>query len=267
MTAGADGVQADLDLALELANRADRITMASFRSVDLVVETKADRTPVSEADRQVELDVRGVLGVERPGDRVVGEEFGDTEAAGSRRWIIDPIDGTKNFVRRIPVWATLLALEEEGVVTVGVVSAPALRRRWFAARGLGAWANDLPAGPPARISVSKVADLAHAHVSGNALSSWDDRGGPTRFVEMALGTYADRNFGDFWSHVLVAEGAVDVGLDPVVSLWDLAPLQVIVEEAGGRFTDVSGRPRPDGGSAISSNGLLHDEVRGLLTRS
>jgi histidinol-phosphatase len=260
-----DDARADLDLALELADRADRITMASFRRVDLAVETKADRTPVSEADRQVEMDIRGVLGVQRPDDRVVGEEFGDTEGSGSRRWIIDPIDGTKNFVRRVPVWATLLALEVDGQMSVGVVSAPALRRRWFAARGLGAWAHDLPGGQPAPISVSKVADLAHAHVSGNALSSWNHQSGPARFVDLAQRSYADRNFGDFWSHVLVAEGAIDVGLDPIVSLWDLAALQVIVEEAGGRFTDFAGQARPDGGSAISTNGLLHEEVRRLLT--
>ena len=257
------GTASDLELARRLADRADRITTAAFRRSDLRVETKADRTPVSEADRAVEADPREVLAAERPADRVVGEEFGDT-GDGPRRWIIDPIDGTKNFVRRIPVWATLLALEVDGTVTVGVVSAPALGRRWWAGRGEGAWAADLPGGRPAPIAVSGVSDLAHAHLSGNALSSWTERGGPQPYVDLALACYADRNLGDFWSHMLVAEGALDIGLDPVVSLWDLAALQVIVEEAGGRFTDFAGVARPDGGSAVSSNGILHDRALAVI---
>ena len=256
--------EADLQLALRLADRADRITRSAFRRGDLHVETKADRTPVSEADRAVEADIRAALGIERPGDRVVGEEFGDT-GDGPRRWIIDPIDGTKNFVRRIPVWATLLALEVDGQVTVGVVSAPALGRRWWAGRGEGAWAADLPAGEAGRLRVSRVADLAHAHLSGNALSSWNGPAGPQPYVDLALRCYADRNLGDFWSHMLVAEGACDIGIDPIVSLWDLAALQVIVEEAGGRFTDFAGQARPDGGSALSTNGLLHDAALEVLT--
>ena len=255
------GAGEDLQLALRLADRADRLTAVAFRRADLQVETKADRTPVSEADRAVEADIRDVLAAERPGDRVVGEEFGDT-GSGPRRWIIDPIDGTKNFVRRIPVWATLLALEVDGQVTVGVVSAPALGRRWWAGRGEGAWAADLPSGEPGRIEVSKVAGLDHAHLSGNALSSWE--GGPQPYVELARRCYADRNFGDFWSHMLVAEGACDIGLDPIASLWDLAALQVIVEEAGGRFTDFAGQARPDGGSALSTNGLLHGAALSVL---
>ncbi len=277
----------DLDLALRLADRADTITSAAFRRADLQVETKADRTPVTEADRNVEADIRRVLAEERPEDRVVGEEFGDTagaaptaagagQKAATRRWIIDPIDGTKNFVRRIPVWATLLALEVDGRITVGVVSAPALGRRWWAARGQGAWAGPPPpagtgaTGPtagraePARIQVSKVADLADAHLSGTTVADWGDWGGSGTYLDLARRCYADRNFGDFWSHMLVAEGACDIGLDPVVSLWDLAALQVIVEEAGGRFTDFTGVARPDGGSAISSNGLLHDQALRII---
>ncbi|HWE53946.1 MAG TPA: inositol monophosphatase family protein [Acidimicrobiales bacterium] len=254
-------MNADLGLALALADRADAITVAAFGKSDLIVETKADRTPVSEADRAVEEDVRRQLAVDRPGDRVVGEEFGDT-GSGPRRWIIDPIDGTKNFVRRIPVWATLLALEVDGVITTGVVSAPALGRRWWASRGEGAWV-DAGSGP-SRISVSRVADLADVHVSGASLGSWDDWGGPGVYLELAARCYADRSFGDFWSHVLVAEGVCDIGLDPIVSLWDLAPLQVIVEEAGGRFTDFGGQARADGGSAISSNGLVHEAARAIL---
>jgi histidinol-phosphatase len=254
----------DLTLALALADRADAITTAAFGRADLVVETKADRTPVSEADRAVEEEIRGHLAGERPDDRVVGEEFGDT-GDGPRRWIIDPIDGTKNFVRRVPVWATLLALEVDGRVTVGVVSAPALGRRWWASRDGGAWVSEAGAARPRRLGVSKVATLGDAHLSGAALSSWDDWGGPGRYVELAGRCYADRSFGDFWSHMLVAEGVCDVGLDPIASLWDLAALQVIVEEAGGTFTSFGGEARPDAGSAISSNGVLHDEVRSILT--
>ena len=263
----------DLQLALDLADRADAITMAAFPRPDLVVETKADRTPVSEADRAVEEMVRKALAEARPDDRVVGEEFGDSWAEGasgpdrkraSRRWIVDPIDGTKNFVRRIPVWATLIALETEGVMQVGVVSAPALGRRWWASRRAGAWVREGEA-EPRRIAVSKVSRLEDAHVSGASLSAWEDWGGAEVFVRLAERCYADRAFGDFWSHVLVAEGACDIGLDPIVSLWDLAPLQVIVEEAGGRFTSFGGEARADGGSAISSNGILHDEARRILT--
>ncbi|HET6966612.1 MAG TPA: inositol monophosphatase family protein [Acidimicrobiales bacterium] len=254
----------DLELALRLADRADAITTAAFPKPDLVVETKPDRTPVSEADRAVEEDIRKQLASERPGDRVVGEEFGDT-GSGPRRWIIDPIDGTKNFVRRIPVWATLLALEVHGVLQVGVVSAPALGRRWWAERGGGAWVHEGPERPPRRIEVSRVNELADAHLSGASLADWDDWGGPGVYLELASRCYADRSFGDFWSHMLVAEGVCDIGLDPIVSLWDLAALQVIVEEAGGRFTSLGGEARPDGGSAISSNGLLHDQARSILT--
>jgi histidinol-phosphatase len=264
-------VMEDLELALGLADQADSITTVAFRSTDLLVETKADRTPVSEADRQVEAEVRSALAEARPGDVVVGEEFGEVGPSATagprtgplRRWIIDPIDGTKNFVRRIPVWATLIALQEGGSVTVGVVSAPALGRRWWAARGRGAFAG-APGSQGVPITVSKVRDLADAHVSGSDLGAWGERGGPDGFLSLAAQCYWDRNFGDFWSHVLVAEGACDVGLDPVVSLWDMAALQVIVEEAGGRFTDLGGVARPDGGSGVSTNGILHDRVLSIL---
>jgi histidinol-phosphatase len=262
MTA-APSTSEDLELALALADRADAITTEAAARVDLLVETKADRSPVTEADRGVEEAIRAQLAVSRPGDRIVGEEFGDT-GEGPRRWILDPIDGTKNFVRRIPAWATLIALEVAGEVTVGVVSAPALGRRWWAGRGQGAWLAEL-GRPPRRISVSKVSALADAHVSSAALTAWDDWGGPPAYLELVERCYADRAFGDFWSHMLVAEGVCDIGIDPIVSLWDLAALQVIVEEAGGCFTDFSGQARPDGGSALSTNGLLHEEARAILT--
>ena len=262
---------ADLQLALELCDIADRITTAAFRRPDLAVDTKPDLTPVTEADRGVELALREELQRRAPGDVVLGEEFGEgpgsTAGGQSRRWIVDPVDGTKNFVRGIPVWATLLALEEEGSMTIGVVSAPALGRRWWAERGHGAYA-----GPPddaagaAPITVSRVSSLADAQLSGGSLSGWDERGGPDGVVELALRCWRDRAFGDFWSHMLVAEGACEIALDPVVSLWDLAAVQVIVEEAGGRFTDLGGTARADGGSAMSSNGLLHDEALAILGR-
>ena len=264
----------DLELALELCDIADSITTKAFRRPDLAVETKPDLTPVTEADREVELSVREELGRRRPQDLIVGEEFGETGPAQtadsvrgtSRRWIIDPIDGTKNFVRGIPVWATLLALESDGLLTVGAVSAPALGRRWWASRGRGAYAGTpSDPGPGTPIRVSGVSRLEDSQLSNGSLAGWETHGGPDRVVELALGCWRDRAFGDFWSHMLVAEGACEIALDPVVSLWDLAAIQVIVEEAGGRFTDLSGIARADGGSAISSNGLWHDKALAILT--
>jgi histidinol-phosphatase len=251
--------------------------MAAFRRADLVVETKPDLTPVTQADREVELHARDALALQRPGDRILGEEFGGQADKLGRRWIIDPIDGTKNFVRNIPVWATLLALEVDGQIAVGVVSAPALGRRWWAARGRGAFAGPAGAAGPARaagaakgpvgtgrIRVSKVERLEDAQLSSGGAEGWEAHGGPERALALARLCWRDRGFGDFWSHVLVAEGGCDIGLDPIVSIWDLAALQVIVEEAGGRFTDLEGVARPDGGSAISSNGYLHDAALAVL---
>jgi histidinol-phosphatase len=262
----------DLALALELADLADELTLAAFGRADLVVDTKPDRTWVTDADRGVEQAVRAALADRRPGDAVMGEEYGES-GESSRRWIIDPIDGTSNFVRRVPVWATLLALEVDGVMEIGVASAPALGRRWWAGRGLGAWAaptrpDRTPGDREAvAIHVSEVGDLADAHLSSCGPEGWEDRGGPERLLDLAARCWRDRAFGDFWSHVLVAEGACDIGLDPIVSLWDLAALQVIVEEAGGRFTDFSGVARADGGSAVSTNGRLHDNVLAVLGAS
>jgi histidinol-phosphatase len=267
---------ADVDLALDLADVADRVTAAAFRRPDLAVETKPDLTPVTEADRAAEQAIRDALATRRPDDAVVGEEYGTT-GTGDRRWIVDPIDGTKNFVRGIPVWGTLIALEDQGRLVVGVVSAPALGRRWWAGRGLGAFAADLDregrqpdrrdpgwraAGTP--IHVSKVSDLADAQLTGASLEGWDERGLTSRVVDLALRCWRDRSFGDFWSHMLVAEGACDIGLDPVASLWDLAALQIIVEEAGGTFTDLAGAARADGGCGVSSNGLLHQRALAVL---
>jgi len=234
------------------------MTVARFRDRALVVTTKPDLTPVTEVDRAVELVLRDRISSRRPGDGVLGEELG-AEGAGDRRWIVDPIDGTKNYVRGIPVWATCIALQHGDEVVVGVVSAPALGRRWWAARGEGAFADGEP------IRVSAVTDLGDAQLSYDSVPGWEAHGRGERFLGLARRCWRTRGLGDFWSHVLVAEGAVDVGVEPEVSVWDVAAVQVIVEEAGGRFTDLGGAARPDGGSAVSTNGLLHDEVLRALS--
>ena len=234
------------------------MTLARFRDRELVVTTKPDLTPVTEADRSVERAIRDRIAVARPGHGVLGEEFGE-EGAGDWRWILDPIDGTKNYVRGIPIWATCIGLRHGEEMVVGVVSAPALGRRWWAARGEGAFADGHP------IRVSAVADLADAQLSYDSVQGWEPHGLGEQFLGLARRCWRSRGLGDFWSHVLVAEGAVDVAAEPEVSVWDVAAVQVIVEEAGGRFTDLAGAARPDGGSAVSTNGVLHDEVLRALS--
>jgi histidinol-phosphatase len=249
---------ADLALALDLATAADEITTRRFRAVDLAVRSKPDLTPVSDADTAVESMLRERLGSVRAEDAVVGEEYGVT-GDSSRRWIIDPIDGTKNFVRGAPVWATLLALEADDQVVVGVVSAPALGRRWWAARGDGAWTKRV--GDSIRpCAVSQVSSLDDAFLAYSSLAGWAESNRLDAFIDLTRTVWRTRGFGDFWSHLLVAEGAVDVSCEPEVSLWDLAALQPILEEAGGRFSDLSGVDRADGGSVLCSNGRLHDAV-------
>jgi histidinol-phosphatase len=249
---------ADLALALALADAADVLALQRFRALDLVVETKPDLTPVSDADRAVEAAIRTTLAAQRPDDALLGEEFGD-DGGGDRRWIVDPIDGTKNFVRGMPVWATLIALSDHDRIVLGVVSAPALGRRWWAAAGEGTWTSDLDRSVR-RCQVSQVSALADAYLSYSSLSGWNGKGFPTLMDTV----WRTRAVGDFWSHVLVAEGAVDISAEPEVSLWDIAPLQIIVEEAGGRFSDLSGVARPDRGSILCSNGRLHDAALELL---
>jgi histidinol-phosphatase len=262
----------DLALALELADACDGITLRRFRAGDLQVETKSDATPVSEADRGAEEAVRERLAVERADDAVVGEEFGSSEGSEfgphpPRRWIVDPIDGTKNYVRGIPVWATLLALEEAGEPSVAVVSAPALGRRWWAARGAGAFMRDALATDGARrIFVSTVNDLADAQLSFGGLAEWREIGRLDAVLALDARCARSRGLGDFWSYMLVAEGAIEIGLDPVAAVWDLAAMQLIVEEAGGRFSDLGGRRTADGGDAIATNGLLHEDVLAFVGR-
>ncbi len=252
----------DLALAHELADAADAHTLARFRAQDLRVAAKPDLTPVSDADTAVEAQVRRTLAARRPRDAVLGEEEG-ASGDGPRQWVVDPIDGTKNYVRGVPVWATLVALRVEGSVDVGVVSAPALGRRWWAARGTGAYAGASQADGK-RLRVSAVAELADAHLSYSSLTGWQEQGRLPGLLELSRRVWRTRAFGDFWSHVLVAEGAVDASFEPEVSLWDLAALQPVVEEAGGRFTDLSGTATPDGGSVVCSNGLLHEAVLAAL---
>jgi len=246
----------DLELALELADLADSMTLERFRDEDLPVEEKPDLTPVTEADRAVERMIRDGLSKARPGDAVAGEEYGMGQA-GDRRWIVDPIDGTKNYVRGIPVWATLLALEEGDEITVAVASAPALDRRWWAAREQGAFMND-GLGESRRLEVSAVKELADAQLSFAGFEAWEANERLGALLELGRRCWRTRAFGDFWGYMLVAEGAVEISCEPVVEIWDLAAPQLIVEEAGGRFTDLRGEPRADGGSALGTNGLLHE---------
>jgi histidinol-phosphatase len=251
----------ELALAIELADLADAITLRYFRAADLRVDRKADASEVTEADRGAEAAMRARLADARPGHAVLGEEDGLLGPPGAtHRWIIDPIDGTSNFVKGVPVWATLIALQVDDEVVVGVASAPALGRRWWAARGAGAHADGRP------ITVSAVGELPRAHLAHAGVGTWFEHGRGDAFVDLTKRVWRGRGLGDFWMHCLVAEGAFDVACEPIVSLWDVAAIQVIVEEAGGRFTDLDGRATPDGGSAVSTNGLLHDVVLDALGR-
>jgi histidinol-phosphatase len=243
----------DLDFALELADLADSISAPRFRARDLTVDTKPDLTPVTDADRGVERALRERIEAERPGEAVLGEEEGGGDAPV--RWIVDPIDGTKNFSRGIPIWATLIALERDGDVALGVASAPALGRRWWAERGSGAFAD----GEPIHVSgVRRMEDAVFSFVGRDLITEG-------HAVGLLRRAWHVRMFSDFWQHILVAEGSVDAAVDPVVNPWDIAAVRVIVEEAGGRSTDLGGRRSLDGGSLVSSNGLLHDEVLRELT--
>jgi histidinol-phosphatase len=244
-------VDADLRYALELADAADALTLQRFRATDLRVDTKPDMTPVTDADRAAERMMRERIARDRPGEGVLGEEEGDD--GGAVRWIVDPIDGTKNFSRGIPVWASLVALERDGRVVCGVASAPALGHRWWAARGEGAFRDG------ERIEVSRIASLEEATVSFSR-SGLDD----PKLLDLARRAWHAQPFSDFWAHLLVAEGAVEISVEHSMSTWDNAALQVIVEEAGGRFSDLRGEARIDGGSGVSTNGLLHDEVLARL---
>jgi histidinol-phosphatase len=250
-------VPEDLELALELCDVADAITMARFRAHDLHVETKPDLTPVSEADRAVETAIRDRLASAHPGDAILGEEHGTT-GESARRWIIDPIDGTKSYVRGVPVWATLLALEVEGELAIGVVSAPALGRRWWASAGNGAFADG------DAIHVSEVQALEDAQLCFANLRDWEPKGLGDAMLDLSRRVWRAVGFGDFWGHMLVAEGAADVMIEPELALWDVAALRPIVGEAGGQCTDLAGVPATGPGGCVTSNGPLHDQVLAAL---
>ncbi len=252
----------DLRFAHVLADAADDITTKRFRALDLRVETKPDLTPVSDADRATEDTIRHILRRSRPRDAVIGEESGQT-GIGPRRWVLDPIDATKNYVRGVPVWATLIGLMDGDKVVVGVVTAPALGRRWWASAGGGAWTGR-SLTKASRCRVSQVTKLSDASFSYSGIGGWAEAGRLDGFLSLSQAVWRTRGFGDFWSHMLVAEGAVDISAEPEVSLWDLAALQVIVQEAGGRFTSLDGVATPDGGSVACTNGHLHDEVLAYL---
>jgi histidinol-phosphatase len=256
----------DLALAHRLADAADAITLSRYQAIDLSVTTKPDNTPVTDADKSAEDAIRALLHAHRPDDGIVGEEFGQEGVDKVRYWVIDPIDGTKNFLRGVPTWATLIGLIERSAdgtekVVVGVVSAPALFRRWYAYEGGGAHVivND---GIPKRITVSEVAKIEDASISHSDFLGWGERLQPFRtLMDKAWRT---RAHGDFWSHMLVAEGAVDIAVEPTLALWDMAALDIIVREAGGRFTNVDGVDGSHGGNGLSTNMALHDYVVAAL---
>ena len=251
---------ADLDLALRLADAADAITLARFRAADLRVERKPDRTPVTDADTATEEALRAIIAAERPDDAVLGEEGGGAVAANGRGWVLDPIDGTKNFSRGVPAWGTLIALTVDGRPVVGVASCPALGRRWWGATGLGAWTTDalrgVTAAEPQRLAVSGVSDLADAYLSTTDDRDFTGEGWP----RLAAAVWETRAFGDLWHHCLVAEGVIDLAVEALANPWDLAAVMPIVEEAGGRLTSLDGEPTFAGGNGFCSNGLLHDAV-------
>ena len=259
-------LESDLKLALELSAIADEITMTRYLAQDLVVTTKPDNTPVTDADRATEEALRKHLAIMRPDDGLVGEEFGSQNKEAARYWVMDPIDGTKNFMRGVPTWATLIGLVERQSdgsekVIVGVVSAPALFRRWYASSGNGALTT-LNNSAPRRISVSKVSELSNASITYSDFQGWNDR--LVKFQNLISTCTRSRGLGDFWSHMLVAEGAVDIAAEPSLALWDMAALDVIVREAGGTFSNLKGEAGPFGGSGISTNTLLHSKVMAAL---
>jgi histidinol-phosphatase len=245
----------DLTLALAMADAADAITMNRFESENLQVDTKSDLTPVTDADRSTEQELRRLLAQARPDDAILGEEYGSTDDANSRQWILDPIDGTKNYLRGVPVWATLISLSIDGLPSVGVVSAPSLGRRWWAAIGTGAWRSSGNASA-VPLRVSRIDSIDAASFSFSDAIGWE----AGQLERLLQSTARQRAYGDFWSHMLVAEGAIDFAAEPQLGTWDMAALIPIVREAGGKATGFNGEDAIQQGSLVTSNGLLHDEV-------
>lgn len=256
----------DLTLAKELADIADRVSLARFRASDLVIDSKPDLTPVSDADKKIEQLIREHLLQNAPADGVIGEEFENKISTNNREWILDPIDGTKNYIRGVPIWATLIALRQNGNIITTVVSAPAINRRWYASKGNGAYLIEYISGKEMirklKVSaVSKISDASFAFAEVVKKGNWDVN--YDKFLKLTNDVWRSRGFGDFWGHMLVAEGAVDFAIEPKLALWDMAALYLIIKEAGGAFTNLAGADGVDGPGAISSNSLLHQE---LLTR-
>lgn len=257
----------DLELAKALADIADEISLPRFIAQDFHVETKPDSTPVTEADRAVEKAIKEMLKNERPNDSIIGEEYGSSgenlHGPGSRTWIIDPIDGTANFMRGVPVWATLIALAIDGKPVVSVVSAPAMGRRWWAAPGFGAQTKQID-DRVSDLSVSKISELSDASMSYVSLKLWDEIGQLENLMNLARKLWRTRAFGDFWSYMLLAEGAIDITCEHGLQIYDIAALVPIVEQAGGQITDFVGELTPESSHVIASNGLLHQQVRAFF---
>lgn len=245
----------DLALAHELANLADEITLARFRAQDLRIETKPDASPVTDADQTTERALQAHLQQKRPDDALIGEEYGVSGKA-SRTWIIDPIDGTANFMRGVPVWATLIALAIDGKPTVSVVSAPAMGRRWWAAPNIGAWTRDVN-GIEREIEVSGISDKSHASISYNNLKLWDESGKLPQLIEFSRDLWRTRAYGDFYSYMLLAEGSVDIVAEHDLKIYDIAALVPIVEKAGGMLTALDGALTAETSSVLATNGKLH----------
>jgi histidinol-phosphatase len=254
--------QSDLNLAIELANIADAISLERFRALDLHVENKPDRTPVTDADRSVEQAIKKVLNEKVPNDALIGEEFGNAGNA-SRTWIIDPIDGTANYLRGVPVWATLIALAIDGKPMVSVVSAPALGRRWWAAPEIGAFTKDID-GSVREIKVSAVSELENSSLSYNNLQLWDQAGMLSQLTSLSRKVWRTRAYGDFWSYMLLAEGALDIVSEHDLKIYDIAALVPIVEQAGGKFSAIEGPLTSETSSVLATNGSLHESVRNSL---
>ena len=252
----------DLHLAHTIADQVAPLTLAHFERQDFTVDTKPDLTPVTDADREAEQLIRTYLGRARTRDSVLGEEYGAT-GHSPRQWVIDPIDGTKNFVRGVPVWATLISLVEDGQVVIGLVSAPALGRRWWAVTGGGAWTGRSLSSAK-QMHVSRIASLEDASLSYSSLSGWAERGRLRGMLSLMQSCWRTRAYGDFWSYMLLAEGAVDLAAEPELALYDMSALVPVVTEAGGTFTSLAGEPGPWGADALATNTLLHEAALALL---
>jgi histidinol-phosphatase len=256
------GLDAWLVFALGCCDAADALALQHFRR-DLVIETKPDQTFVTQVDQAIERMVRSLISGAYPDHGLVGEEYGTEEGTGTVRWYIDPIDGTHNFMRGVPLFGTLLAVEEEGEIMVGVMSAPAIGERWYARRGGGTWAVGSigpGAGVPRRIGVSRVAAIADALVLYSSPLDVAASGEAPGFDALIRSAWRDRGFGDFWGYALVAEGAAEAMIEVGPNSWDLAAPSIVVEEAGGRMTDLHGERTIHAGTALATNGRLHDEI-------